>query len=287
MHEGENSIPRRTFLKAAAILGLALAVQPLITGEDPNQEKGGKTFSPPTRETVGQKENNLVRPENEISHSDLNNLDFGPEYDLEETKKIVEYIKNKYDLNIFFPESGPNGVQNLPWRTSELEILKNTLDSLPEKLTKNSRFPTQITLSKFKELEKKSFNGIFLSGYGDRSIVLTISSLFDAEKEAEGIEKDMFETQGGFLSGAITHEITHSYLESDPNILNEWQNLFGWYQNLNGSWSNWYPEKIIHEANAEKYPWEDFVVSVSVFKHNYHLLSTDRLNFLIKRFFNS
>ncbi len=199
--------------------------------------------------------------------------------------QIIEYIKNKYNCEIIFPDSYTQGEKTNEWQKNEIDIFKNTLDELPETLTKNPNFPKVIYLFKVSEQERYSYNGLVQSAYGNREIFIAISDIFEEDKIAIGIERQMFVTQGESLSGSITHEITHSFLEAYPKIFDEWIKKFFWYQNLNGSWSNLYPENIIPQANAEMSPEEDFAVSVSVYQHNRTLLSKDRIEFLEKYIF--
>lgn len=256
-----TTISRRSFLKLAGILAGGAALGGINIESDDTE-----------------KTHNILK--NKPNTKDLEQL-----AQKENIAQIVEYIKNKYNCEIIFPDSYTQGEKTIEWKKNEINIFKDTLDELPETLTKNPNFPKIIYLFKVSEQERYSYNGLVQSGYGNREIFIAISDIFEEDKIAIGIERQMFVTQGEYLSGSIAHEIAHSFLEAYPKIFDEWIKKFYWYQNLNGSWSNLYPENIIPQANAEISPEEDFAVSVSVYYHNRALLSKDRIEFLEKYIF--
>jgi len=173
-----------------------------------------------------------------------------------------------------------NGVENLPWKDSEIAIVTKTLSELPPGYRTTDCAPTRIVLIKVPGTTSPGVGG----GYSNGELDLYISEYFLAGAEMYDMAGILYKTQENYLRATLVHEWTHSFIEAqisqDPEFLSGWIQQTGWVLN-SGVWENLRPENLIMDGNSYISPNEDIASSVGLFLVNPDALSESRRNFFL------
>ncbi len=191
----------------------------------------------------------------------------------------IEQARSNFGVTIFSPAAW-NGLENLPWRDSEIAIVAQTLQELPPAYTTADTSPTQIALIKAPGTTSPGAGG----DYSYPEIDLYISEYFLADAELYDMAGILYKTQKNYLRAALIHEWTHSFVEAqirqNPEFLSEWIQKTGWVWGSEG-WDNLRQEDLIKDGNAFISPNEDFAASAGLFLVNPDALSESRRNFFL------
>lgn len=220
----------------------------------------------------------------EISQPDskfLPDIVFGGEtysYD-GESASLIEKIKNNYGVSIISPKTwGENNEPNLPYGLEEISYIAETINQLPPEYLYSSRSPKEILLLRGVGSLNEGAGG----GYYRRRLIVFTSEKFDPDSQMQIQSEIPYGTQKNHLMALIVHEYTHSFIETYPEIMNDWNQQMKWIKKPDGSWINQNPQNLPHSGNADLYPWEDIAVSTSLMFVNPSSLSADRISFFLK-----
>lgn len=274
MSEPVSKVPRRDFIKMAwAFLGGSALL---------SAEKKGIVIDPPSKKGVSF---NFVdsrideKLHNEVKES--GRLEYP-----EESKKIIEDIRRKFDIEVISPEKCPltevyASEANSIFSFEELLIVKKSLSNLPpEHFEKKRPLPNRLFLF-------KRTTDFFDGGYAKGDVFITIPKSFDLNgvigENGASFASEFLQTQSKVLEYIVYHEEGHKMLEESDDLTNEWISVTGWYSvsGPNGEqiWKNDKPEDILEDFGAEQNFSEDFAVSIGMYILGNHNLSTSRISF--------
>lgn len=239
-------ISRRSFLQLLALSTAALATNSV--GIDPNKISIGSELDPTrlTKELVDE-----IYPTEEKKTKE---------------EEIVEEIKTKFNIDVHHTSpTNLQGEKNYPQELVDLMILFDTLQTLP---------PIAFTSNKMRDIHlykvdrPSLINGMIHSGYSLQKIDIILSTDYRWNRPNTGIQRDYYGTQGRFFSALLIHEFGHLITENYQDMYQAWIKHTKWSQDSEGKWTNFYPEQISQEAEANLYPWEDFSASLSLLALN-------------------
>ncbi len=219
----------------------------------------------------------------------LPNLKFSPENIIYygKTAETIQQVKDEYNIDIVSPvsfeENGENK-NNLPWREEDILIVTETIAQLPPFYLVNPEGPKKIILTRTPGSAGSEGAG-GLNGEG--RVILYTAERFSPKRQMGGYLGKLYESQGDHLKAITVHEWTHTFVEYFNKLDSEWVAKMGWVEDIGKKepqerWKNTDPESLIHEADADIFPWEDMAVSAGLMLVNPKVLSGNRLHFFLE-----
>lgn len=196
--------------------------------------------------------------------------------------KIIVEMERNFGVQIISPKTwqwqhGEQASENLSWTIEEIGMLAETMLQLPPEYINNSKSPKTIFLVK----QPGSAGGSIGGGYAARKIFYALPEDFDFNKELHGDAGKLYGFERNHFKATIVHEYTHSFVEANPELLNQWIQKIGWKQDQVGVWVNERPQNLIPDGGADKSPNEDIAVSAGIMFVKPEALSNDRKNFFL------
>ncbi len=192
--------------------------------------------------------------------------------------EIIEKIKSDFGVSIISPKIwGEKNEINLKYGIKDIMCVAQTISQLPSEYWHSSRSPKEILLLRVPGSNSEGAGG----GYNSRRMVLYTSETFDPDLQFQDDKaRKMYGKQGNHLRATICHEWTHSFVEENPALLNDFIGRTGW-KSIDDKWKNNNSANLIRDGGADVSPNEDIAVSAGLMLVNSEFLSDDRRNFFL------
>lgn len=176
-----------------------------------------------------------------------------------EINSDLNSVKKNLSIDILCPiywQAFGNKQKNLRWNKYEILSLLGAIMKVPNLYKKKRNTPKKILLLKC----PNSFSNKIGGGYDSGTIAIYIPKhLFEKRNKLLYVKNQLK------LRSTLIHEWSHCFIEKNISLFKKWVFLTNWTQNIKGKWENISKERILMtHASADKYPTEDFAVSVSL-----------------------
>ncbi|KKT72569.1 MAG: hypothetical protein UW68_C0033G0016 [Candidatus Collierbacteria bacterium GW2011_GWB1_44_6] len=194
---------------------------------------------------------------------------------------VIDRIEQNYGVKVICPALNENGEPNqLPAITTFL-IIEDSLRSLPPAYLQSSRHPKEILLY---QSDLPDLEGGLVANYQNRQLTLTLPTTFDFEEPTLYMYQEIYGSQEALLRAVVIHELTHSFTEAHPELIDDWIIQTGWIKNITADGSIYWSNDFLlqWQIDIDTYnPIEDLAISASIFDANPGYLTSNRQKFFL------